>query len=183
MFLPSWPNPNNMHHIDLTLDRVKLLLERLNNPHHNLPPTIHIAGTNGKGSTTAFLKSIFNQTGYKVHRYTSPHLVNFNERIELSDEIIDDDFLNEILNEVKLASEIKPEIPVTFFEGTTIGAFLAFSRIKADILILETGMGGEFDATRYVQSLPQLILIINNISVITYPKVLLQKQELLKKIV
>ena len=152
MFLPSWPNPNNMHHIDLTLDRVKLLLERLNNPHHNLPPTIHIAGTNGKGSTTAFLKSIFNQTGYKVHRYTSPHLVNFNERIELSDEIIDDDFLNEILNEVKLASEIKPEIPVTFFEGTTIGAFLAFSRIKADILILETGMGGEFDATNVIDN-------------------------------
>jgi dihydrofolate synthase/folylpolyglutamate synthase len=152
MFLPSWPNPNNMHHIDLTLDRVKLLLERLNNPHHHLPPTIHIAGTNGKGSTTAFLKSIFNQAGYKVHRYTSPHLVNFNERIELCDEIIGDDFLNEILNEVKLASEIKPEIPVTFFEGTTIAAFLAFSRIKTDILILETGMGGEFDATNVIDN-------------------------------
>ena len=82
MLLPSWPNPNNFHHIDLNIERVKNLLSRLNNPQLNLPPTIHVAGTNGKGSTLAFLKSIFNKAGYKVHRYTSPHLVNFNERID-----------------------------------------------------------------------------------------------------
>jgi len=150
MLLPSWPNPNNFHHIDLNIDRVKNLLSRLNNPHFNLPPTIHIAGTNGKGSTLAFLKSIFNQAGYKVHRYTSPHLVNFNERIELADEIISDHMLNEILQEVEIASKIFPEIPVTFFEGTTVASFVAFSRVKADILLLETGLGGEFDATNVI---------------------------------
>jgi dihydrofolate synthase/folylpolyglutamate synthase len=150
MLLPSWPNPNNFHYIDLNIDRVKNLLSRLNNPHFNLPPTIHIAGTNGKGSTLAFLKSIFNQAGYKVHRYTSPHLVNFNERIELADEIISDHMLNEILQEVEIASKIFPEIPVTFFEGTTVASFVAFSRVKADILLLETGLGGEFDATNVI---------------------------------
>jgi dihydrofolate synthase/folylpolyglutamate synthase len=150
MLLPSWPNPNNFHHIDLNIERVKNLLSRLNNPQLNLPPTIHVAGTNGKGSTIAFLKSIFNKAGYKVHRYTSPHLVNFNERIELADKIISDDMLIEILHEVEIASKIFPEIPVTFFEGTTVASFVAFSRVNADILLLETGLGGEFDATNVI---------------------------------
>ncbi len=152
MLLPPWPDPNKMHHIDLSLERVNDLLNRLNNPHHNLPPTIHIAGTNGKGSTLAFIKSIFNKAGYKVHRYTSPHLINFNERIELADEIISDELLKQILKEVEIASKIEPEISVTFFEATTVASFVAFNRVKADVLLLETGLGGEFDATNVIEN-------------------------------
>jgi dihydrofolate synthase/folylpolyglutamate synthase len=145
--LPKWPNPHYFHHINLGLDRIFELLKRLDNPHLKMPPTIHIAGTNGKGSTLAFLKNIFQEAGYKVHRYTSPHLVEFNERIEICGEKIDDNFLNEILEKCREACEIEPKIDITFFEATTACAFLAFSQIKADILLLETGMGGEYDAT------------------------------------
>jgi dihydrofolate synthase/folylpolyglutamate synthase len=128
-----------------------------------MPPTIHIAGTNGKGSTLAFLKNIFCEAGYKVHRYTSPHLVEFNERIEICGEKIDDKFLNEVLEKCREACEIEPKIDITFFEATTACAFLAFSKIKADILLLETGMGGEFDATNV---LPQVLCsIITTISI------------------
>jgi dihydrofolate synthase/folylpolyglutamate synthase len=127
-----------------------------------MPPTIHIAGTNGKGSTLAFLKNIFQDAGYKVHRYTSPHLVEFNERIEICGEKIDDKFLNEVLDKCREACEINPKIDITFFEATTACAFLAFSKIEADILLLETGMGGEFDATNV---LPQVLCsIITTIS-------------------
>ncbi len=147
MKLPFWPNPSNYNDIELGLSRVYQLLERLENPHLKLPPTIHIAGTNGKGSTLAFLRAIFAESGLKIHTYTSPHLVNFNERIALAGEEISDDFLNEILRECKEAAEKSPPIPVTFFEGVTVAAFLAFSRVKADLLLLETGLGGRLDAT------------------------------------
>lgn len=147
MKLPFWPSPLGYRNIDLGLSRVYQLLERLENPHLKLPPTIHIAGTNGKGSTLAFMHSIFTESGLKVHSYTSPHLVNFNERIILAGQEISDDFLNEVLLECKTAAEKSPKISVTFFEGITVAAFLAFSRIKADILLLETGLGGRLDAT------------------------------------
>ncbi len=147
MKLPKWPDPHYFHHINLGLERIFELLKRLDNPHLKMPPTIHIAGTNGKGSTLAFLKNIFQEAGYKVHRYTSPHLVEFNERIEICGEKINDNFLNEILEKCREACEIEPKIDITFFEATTACAFLAFSQIKADILLLETGMGGEYDAT------------------------------------
>jgi dihydrofolate synthase/folylpolyglutamate synthase len=128
-----------------------------------MPPTIHIAGTNGKGSTLAFLKNIFQEAGYKVHRYTSPHLVEFNERIEICGTKIDDIFLNEVLEKCREACEITPKIDITFFEATTACAFLAFSQVEADILLLETGMGGEFDATNV---LPQVLCsIITTISI------------------
>jgi dihydrofolate synthase/folylpolyglutamate synthase len=160
--LPKWPDPNYFHHINLGLDRIFELLKRLDNPHLKMPPTIHIAGTNGKGSTLAFLKNIFQDAGYKVHRYTSPHLVEFNERIEICGEKIDDNFLNEVLEKCREACEITPKIDITFFEATTACAFLAFSKIEADILLLETGMGGEFDATNV---LPQVLCsIITTIS-------------------
>ena len=162
MKLPKWPDPNYFHHINLGLDRIFELLKRLDNPHLKMPPTIHIAGTNGKGSTLAFLKNIFQDAGYKVHRYTSPHLVEFNERIEICGEKIDDNFLNEVLEKCREACEITPKIDITFFEATTACAFLAFSKIEADILLLETGMGGEFDATNV---LPQVLCsIITTIS-------------------
>lgn len=151
MKLPFWPNPQGYRDIQFGLTRVYDLLERLDNPHLKLPPTIHIAGTNGKGSTQAFLRAIFSEAGFLVHSYISPHLVNFNERINLSGKDISDEFLNEILLECKNAAELEPAIPVTFFEGTTIAAFLAFSRIKADIILLETGMGGRLDATNVLE--------------------------------
>jgi dihydrofolate synthase/folylpolyglutamate synthase len=151
MKFPSWPSPIGYRNIDLGLDRVFKLLERLDNPHKKLPATIHIAGTNGKGSTLAFLKAIFEDANLKVHRYTSPHLVNFNERIILAGEEIEDNFLNNILQRCKKAAEIEPKINVTFFEGVTVAAFLAFSEIKADVLLLETGMGGRLDATNVIE--------------------------------
>ena len=147
MNLPFWPDPQSHNHINLGLDRVFELLARLNNPHLKIPPTIHIAGTNGKGSTLAFLRAIFAEAGLKIHSYTSPHLVNFNERILLAGKEISDEFLGEILTECKAAAEKFPQISITFFEGITAAAFLAFSRVKADLLLLETGMGGRLDAT------------------------------------
>ncbi len=147
MKFPFWPNPVGYRNIDLGLSRVFQLLQRLGNPHLKLPPTIHIAGTNGKGSTLSFLRQIFAESGLKIHTYTSPHLVNFNERIVVAGQEISDELLNEILTECKIASEQEPKIAVTFFEGITVAAFLAFSRISADLLLLEVGMGGRLDAT------------------------------------
>lgn len=150
MHLPFWPNPQGYRNIDLGLTRVYELLARLGNPHLKLPPVIHLAGTNGKGSTLSFLKEIFAESGLVIHSYTSPHLVNFNERIVLAGQEISDEFLNEIFSECKNAAEKSPAIAVTFFEGITVAAFLAFSRIRADLLLLETGMGGRLDATNVV---------------------------------
>lgn len=158
MILPNWPNPNNFHHIDLGLERIFALLERLDNPHLKLPKTIHVAGTNGKGSTLAFLKAIYEEAGYKVHRYTSPHLVEFNERIEIAGKIISDELLQEYSDICQKACEISPKIDATFFEGTTAIAFLAFASHDADILLLETGMGGEFDATNVLPKVFQSII-------------------------
>ena len=162
MYLPSWPNPANHQQINLGLDRIRLLLARMNNPHHHLPKIIHVAGTNGKGSTIAFLKSIFEVAGYKVDRYISPHLVEFNERIEIANQKISDQKLQAYLNQCQKASEQLPQIPVSFFEGTTASAFLAFSQSNSDILLLETGLGGEFDATNVIdQSLCSIITTID----------------------
>jgi len=162
-FLPFWPDPSSYRNIELGLHRVYQLLERLDNPHLKLPPTIHLAGTNGKGSTLAFLRAIFEDSGLKVHCYISPHLVRFNERIILTGKEIDDDFLNETLLKCKNAAEIEPKINVTFFEGITVAAFLAFSKVKADILLLETGMGGRLDATNVIEN--PLATIITPIAV------------------
>ncbi len=162
MKFPFWPNPKGYRDIELGLTRVYDLLERLDNPHKKLPPTIHIAGTNGKGSTLSFLRAIFEEGQYLVHSYTSPHLVFFNERIVLAGKNIDDEFLNECLLTCKEAASQHPQIDVTFFEGITVAAFLAFSRIKADILFLETGLGGRLDATNVIEK--NLLSIITPIS-------------------
>lgn len=148
MNLPHWPDPNGVWNIDLGLDRVLALLARLGNPHLKLPPMVHIAGTNGKGSTLAFLKAMLEAAGHRVHRYTSPHLVHFNERIELAGKPIPDDILYDALERCRIAAG--DDIPVTFFEGTTVAAFLAFHEHPADVLLLETGMGGRLDATNVV---------------------------------
>jgi len=130
--------------IDLSLGRINNLLEKLDNPHLKIPPTIHVAGTNGKGSTIAFLRAILEDAGYKVHVYTSPHLVKYNERIVLQGKEISDEYLCKLL---KIVDKATDEYPVTLFEAITTVAFLAFSEIPADIVLLETGLGGRLDAT------------------------------------
>ena len=134
--------------VDLSLVRMKELLNALGNPETKLPPVIHLAGTNGKGSTLAFLRSIYQAAGYRVHAYISPHLVSFNERIMLANHEISDDGLIEMLQRVSNAAK---DIPVTFFEATTAAALLAFAEHSADLLLLETGLGGRLDATNVVE--------------------------------
>ncbi len=134
--------------IDLGLDRVEALLGRLNDPHKKLPPVIHVAGTNAKGSVIAFLRAILEAAGLRVHVYTSPHLVRFNERIRLAGSLIEDQALADILEECEAANGADP---ITFFEITTAAAFLAFSRHPADVVLLETGLGGRLDATSAVE--------------------------------
>ncbi len=145
--------------IDLSLGRVSLLLERLGNPHLSLPPVVHIAGTNGKGSTLAFIRAMLEAAGYKVHVYSSPHLVRFHERISLGSESgstpILEPALARLLEECEL---VNAGSPITFFEITTVAAFLAFSRHEADYVLLETGLGGQFDATNVIPD-PKLTLI------------------------
>lgn len=157
--LPHWPIPMGFKDVRLGLQRVEELLSRLHNPHKNLPPIVHVAGTNGKGSTIAYLKAILEAAGYKVHCYISPHLVRFNERITLAGEEINDDFLYEVIEECRMAAG---DLAVTFFEGTTAAAFLAFSKVQADIVLLETGLGGRLDATNVIES--PLVSIIAPIS-------------------
>lgn len=149
--MPHWPNLLGHKIIDLGLDRIKSILTALGNPEKKLPPIIHVAGTNGKGSTSAFLKSIFQEAGYKVHCYTSPHLIYFNERINILGTPIEDNFLYEICEECRIACE-KIDVAPTFFEGTTAAAFLSFSKVKADVIILEVGLGGKLDATNVISN-------------------------------
>lgn len=134
--------------IDLSLDRVWRLLADLGNPQDRLPPVIHVAGTNGKGSTVAFLRAFLEAAGLRVHVYTSPHLVRFNERIRVAGTLIDDAALTRLLERVEAVNAGKP---ITFFEVTTCAAFLAFAETPADVCILETGLGGRLDATNVVR--------------------------------
>jgi dihydrofolate synthase/folylpolyglutamate synthase len=134
--------------IDMSLARVERLLQALGSPQDALGPMIHVAGTNGKGSTVAYLRAIAEAAGLKVHAYTSPHLVRFNERIRVAGDLIDDAALASLLAEVERAND---GAPITFFEITTVAAFLAFARTPADITLLEVGMGGRLDATNVVR--------------------------------
>ena len=133
--------------IDLSLDRISSILEKLEHPERHLPPVIHIGGTNGKGSTQAFLRAMLEAAGLKVHAYTSPHLVKFHERIRVAGELIAEVDLSALLEECETANG---GAPITFFEITTAAAFLAFSRTPADYVLLEVGLGGRLDATNVV---------------------------------
>lgn len=135
--------------IDLSLGRLERLLSRLGNPHRKLPPVFHVAGTNGKGSTVAFLRACLEAQGLRVHVYTSPHLIRFNERIRVAGQIISDEALSELLREI-LAKNGGQD--VTFFELTTALAFLAFAREPADACIIEVGLGGRMDATNVLEA-------------------------------
>ena len=133
--------------IELSLGRITRVLETLGRPQDKLPPVIHVAGTNGKGSTCAYLRAMAEAAGLKVHVFTSPHLVRFNERIRLAGELVDDARLIGWLDRTFEALEGRE---ITHFEATTAAALLAFSEVAADVLVLEVGLGGRFDATNVI---------------------------------
>lgn len=141
--------------IDLSLGRMHRLLARLGNPEQRVPPVIHVAGTNGKGSTVAYLRAMHEAAGRRVHVYTSPHLVRFNERIVLSGVEVDDQTLVDALEEAERANDGEP---ITYFEITTAVAFLLFARVPADLLLLEVGLGGRLDSTNVIDA-PALSVI------------------------
>lgn len=134
--------------IDLGLDRMVTTLRALGSPHEKLPPVFHVAGTNGKGSTIAFIRSILEAAGHSVHVFTSPHLVRYNERIVLAGEEISDDAFIDV---VRRCDEAAGEEPLSFFETLTCAAFLAFSETHADYCIIEVGLGGRLDSTNVVR--------------------------------
>ncbi|SEK19548.1 dihydrofolate synthase / folylpolyglutamate synthase [Roseivivax marinus] len=133
--------------IDLTLDRVERLLAELDHPERALPPVIHVAGTNGKGSTLAMIRAGLEARGDRVHAYTSPHLARFHERIRLAGELIEEEALSAILDEAYARNGSEP---ITYFEITTCAALLAFARTPADWTLLEVGLGGRLDATNVI---------------------------------
>jgi dihydrofolate synthase / folylpolyglutamate synthase len=133
--------------IDLKLERLVRLLGALGNPQQKLPPVIHVAGTNGKGSVCAFTRAIAEAAGLRVHVYTSPHLVRFNERIRLAGELVEDEALAAALDEIETVNEGNQ---ITVFEAITAAALLLFSRVPADLCVVEVGLGGRFDATNVV---------------------------------
>lgn len=162
-YLPHWPIPSSLAKQQIDHETVFLrmaeVLQKLGNPHHKLPPAIHVTGTNGKGSVIAFLASIFKARGLTTHIYTSPHLHDCNERIVLAGEKISDNFLFEVMEESRIAAL---KTALTFFEGFSIGAFLAFSKVPADVLLIESGMGARIDATNIIEK--KLATIITPIS-------------------
>ena len=178
--MPHFPkiNYNNFNNKQLSSpEKLLKILYRLNNPQNKLPPIIHVAGTNGKGSVVATLSSIFQASGYKTHNYTSPHLHHCNERIVIANNQIDDGYLYEILEEIRIISS---DTNLNLFEAMTLVAIITFARNKADVCIVEAGMGGEFDATNVLNNKIATILtsisfdhqefLGNNLSEITYHK-------------
>jgi len=147
--MPHWPMPLKISQTRVNLEHMAFLMKQLGDPHLKLPSIIHIAGTNGKGSSAAYLSAIFANSGYRVHVYTSPHLREFNERIVLSGCPIFDDYLTEILEKIRYVTNDN-ELNYSFFELTTAAAFVAFSEVPADILIIETGLGGRLDPTNII---------------------------------
>jgi dihydrofolate synthase/folylpolyglutamate synthase len=153
--MPHWPTLLFDGRPGTPLDRTRELLARLQNPEKRLPPVVHVAGTNGKGSTIAFLRAMLESAGLKVHAYTSPHLHRFNERITLASREIDDTTLFTAIEAARIAANGDS---YSFFEGTTAAAFWAFAHTPADILLLETGAGGRFDPTNVIEK-PALTII------------------------
>ncbi len=146
--------------IDLSLHRLERLLVALGNPERRLPPVIHVAGTNGKGSTCAFLRAFAEADGRRVHVYTSPHLVRFNERIRLAGTLVEDAALAEALERVERANQGGA---VTVFEVMTAVAFVLFAEVPADLTVLEVGLGGRLDATNVIP--PPAAAAITSISI------------------
>ncbi len=169
--------------IDLTLDRVHRLLAALGNPERSLPPVIHVAGTNGKGSTQAMIRAGLEAAGLTAHAYTSPHLAYFHERIRLAGDLITEEALTALLDECVQKNGTGE---ITFFEITTCAAFLAFARVKADYTLLEVGLGGRLDATNVVDT--PLLAIITPVSIDhqqylgeTLPEIAFEKAGIIKR--
>ena len=169
--------------IDLSLKRLEKLLIKLDNPEKKLPPIVHVAGTNGKGSTISILRSIQSAAGRSSHVYTSPHLVNLTERFLIADKEIKGSTLVKLL---KQCEEINAESAITFFEIITALGFLAFSKFEADLVLLEVGLGGRFDATNVINN--PILSIITPISLDhqhylgnTLPKIAFEKAGILKE--
>ena len=169
--------------IDLSLERLEKLLTKLDNPEKKLPPIVHVAGTNGKGSTISILRSIQSAAGRSSHVYTSPHLVNLTERFLIADKEIKGSTLVKLL---KQCEEINAESAITFFEIITAVGFLAFSKFEADLVLLEVGLGGRFDATNVINN--PILSIITPISLDhqhylgnTLPKIAFEKAGILKE--
>ena len=146
--------------IDLSLGRIERLLAALDHPERKLPPVIHVAGTNGKGSTVAFLRAILEAAGLRVHTYTSPHLVRFNERFRLDGKLVSDDKLALAMADCERANA---GAPITVFEITTAAGMLLFSRHAADVLVMEVGLGGRLDATNVIDT--ALASVITRVSI------------------
>lgn len=157
--MPHWPVLLGREPLEPGTERVKELLQRLGHPEKCLPPVIHVAGTNGKGSTIAFMRAVLTAAGYRVHVYTSPHLFRFNERIVLAGDEVEDTALYAALETCRIAAD---GMPVTFFEGTTAAAFQLFAENPADVLLMETGMGGRLDATNVIEK--PAVTVITSIS-------------------
>ncbi len=134
---------------DLKLDRVNAFLKALGNPHHSLPPVVHVAGTNGKGSTIAFLKAIFKAAGYRPHVYTSPHLLHLHERFVLSGEEVSDALL---FSHFQACETVLGDLPISWFEFLTASAFKLFAETPGNVVLLETGLGGRLDATNVISN-------------------------------
>ncbi len=159
VYLPHFPLSSKAAISFNSAEKLLNILPNLNNPQNKMPPIIHIAGTNGKGSVAAFLASIFQAQNYKTHIYTSPHLHHCNERIVVANHQIDDGYLYQALEEVRIASQ---NIALTLFEGLTLAAMLVFAQNEADICIIETGMGGRVDATNIMEN--KIATILTSIS-------------------
>ncbi len=169
--------------IEPGLERTLRILKDLDNPHLKLPPVVHVAGTNGKGSTLAFIRAVAEQAGLACHVMTSPHLVKFNERLVVASREISDEALLELLRDVETKNDGKP---ITFFEITTGAGFLAFAQNRADLCLLETGMGGRLDSTNVIEN--PVVTIITNISSDhmqhlgdTLPKIAFEKAGIMKR--
>lgn len=164
VYLPHWPIPSTLGKkaidYETVFERAKIVLERLGNPHQKLPAVIHVAGTNGKGSTASLIARIFQCNGYKAHLYTSPHLHDCNERIMLDGQKISDRELYSTMEAVRLKAE---DVDLTFMEAFTIGAFLAFSQNPADVVVLECGMGGRIDITNIISK--KIATVLTSISI------------------
>jgi dihydrofolate synthase/folylpolyglutamate synthase len=157
--MPHWPKPLGREPAGTPAARARALLAKLGNPELKLPPVVHVGGTKGKGSTIAFLRTMLEAAGYRVHAYTSPHIERFNERIVLAGHEITDEELYEVLERTRMASG---DMDVGFFDATTVAAMLAFARQPADILLMEMGLGGTVDATNIIDNL--LLTILTTIS-------------------
>lgn len=159
MFLPHWPKNINYQQDQDSVTKLLQILPNFGNPHLSLPPVIHVAGTNGKGSTIAFLQSILNQMGKRTHIYTSPHIFDCNERIKINSQKISDQYLTEILEEIRHNNH---NIILNLFEALTLAAILIFSRNAADFCLIEAGMGGRIDATNVIEN--KIATILTSIS-------------------